>query len=109
MVMYQQIRKLLQETANLNTQINQQNEVPPVSIASINPPIEEPLFHVGLYESKRRHRKTANEVERHYKCPVPQCDKAYGSEGTLSQHVKLKHPSIYYSKPAGDGIPTPSF
>jgi len=30
---------------------------------------------------------------RHFSCPVMNCDKSYGSEGSLYQHIKIKHPS----------------
>eukprot|EP00830_Metopus_es_P017276 TRINITY_DN560_c0_g3_i1.p1 TRINITY_DN560_c0_g3~~TRINITY_DN560_c0_g3_i1.p1 ORF type:complete len:176 (-),score=28.26 TRINITY_DN560_c0_g3_i1:12-539(-) len=43
------------------------------------------------YESKKRHRRTAEEIERHYKCPVPGCMRSYGAEGSLTQHIKMKH------------------
>eukprot|EP01016_Furgasonia_blochmanni_P036195 TRINITY_DN409_c0_g1_i11.p2 TRINITY_DN409_c0_g1~~TRINITY_DN409_c0_g1_i11.p2 ORF type:complete len:201 (+),score=18.09 TRINITY_DN409_c0_g1_i11:110-712(+) len=42
---------------------------------------------------KRRFRRTAAEISRHYKCPVERCLKSYGSEGSLNQHMKLKHPN----------------
>ena len=33
----------------------------------------------GKYEiKKRRHRRPANAIERHYRCPVSSCFKAYG-------------------------------
>lgn len=35
----------------------------------------------------KRYRRTANEIERRFKC---ECGKAYGSEGSLNQHMKLK-------------------
>ena len=41
------------------------------------------------FDRKKRHRRTAGEIERHYRCP--NCLKSYGSEGSLSQHIKLKH------------------
>ena len=40
----------------------------------------------------QRHRRRAGEINRHYICPVSSCQKSYGSEGSLSQHVKVKHP-----------------
>ena len=43
------------------------------------------------FDKRKRHRRTASEIERHYRCPVPNCLKSYGSEGSLSQHIKLKH------------------
>ncbi len=54
----------------------------------------------GGLGSKKRHRRTAEEIDRHYICPHPGCGKSYGyvcapvrnrSEGSLSQHLKLKH------------------
>ena len=61
-------------------------------------------------EKRKRHRRTATEIARHYRCPVEDCPKSYGyiskqikqlnkivyrSEGSLNQHIKLKHPEIY--------------
>lgn len=37
----------------------------------------------------KRHRRTADKIERKHTCP--HCAKAYGSEGSLLQHVRLKH------------------
>lgn len=51
-------------------------------------------------DKKKRYRRTANEIERHYKCPAENCKKCYGSEGSLNQHVKLKHPEL--TQPVGD-------
>ena len=42
-------------------------------------------------EKKKRIRRTANEIARHYTCKVEKCQKSYGSEGSLNQHIKLKH------------------
>lgn len=44
-------------------------------------------------------RRNADEIERYYKCTVKVCGKSYGSEGSLNQHYKLKHPDIYLSLP----------
>ncbi len=44
---------------------------------------------------KKRYRRTANEIERRFRCPVENCMKAYGCEGSLNQHIKIKHPEIY--------------
>ena len=46
-------------------------------------------------EKKKRHRRTATEIARHYKCPIEDCPKSYGSEGSLNQHIKIKHPDYY--------------
>ena len=46
-------------------------------------------------EKKKRHRRTATEIARHYRCPIEGCPKSYGGEGSLNQHIKLKHSSYY--------------
>jgi len=46
-------------------------------------------------ERKKRFRRTANEIEKSFKCDVPRCNRSYGSEGSLLQHLKLKHPEKY--------------
>ena len=43
-------------------------------------------------EKKKRNRRTATEIARHYRCPIEGCAKSYGGEGSLNQHIKLKHP-----------------
>jgi hypothetical protein len=35
-------------------------------------------------EKRKRHRRNANEITRHYKCPLSDCPKSYGSEGSLN-------------------------
>ena len=40
---------------------------------------------------KKRHRRTVSEIDRQYQCPIEQCDKAYGNESSLHQHIKSKH------------------
>ena len=49
-------------------------------------------------ERRKRHRRTAQEIHRHYPCPVEECPKSYGSEGSLNQHLKLKHPEYYQAQ-----------
>lgn len=46
-------------------------------------------------EKGKRHRRTASEISRHYKCSVSDCQKSYGSEGSLNQHIRLKHPDLF--------------
>ena len=46
------------------------------------------IFDIGI-------RRPAHQIKRHYECPISQCGKAYGSEGSLNQHVKLKHREYY--------------
>lgn len=46
-------------------------------------------------ERKKRFRRTANEIEKKYTCEAPRCNRSYGSDGSLLQHIKLKHPEKY--------------
>lgn len=50
-------------------------------------------------EKNKRFRRNAHEIQRFYKCTVKSCEKSYGSEGSLNQHYKLKHPEIYIMLP----------
>ena len=43
--------------------------------------------HSSDERNKKRFRRTANEIERRFVC---WCGKAYGSEGSLNQHKKIK-------------------
>jgi hypothetical protein len=47
---------------------------------------------------KKRVRRTAEEIERKYYCNVERCGRNYGSEGSLQQHIKLKHPELYAAR-----------
>ncbi|CAD8106900.1 unnamed protein product [Paramecium primaurelia] len=44
-------------------------------------------------ERKKRQRSLASEVQRNFECSLNTCDKKYG-EGSLNQHIKLKHPEL---------------
>ena len=46
-------------------------------------------------EKKKRKRKKKNEVDRNYKCNIEGCQKSYGSENSLNQHMKIKHPNFW--------------
>jgi hypothetical protein len=46
-------------------------------------------------ERRKRMRRTAVEIARHYVCNIDKCNKSYGSEGSLNQHIKIKHRSHY--------------
>lgn len=50
-------------------------------------------------DTKKRHRRTALQIERKFRCEVPLCGKAYGSEGALKMHVRLKHSDSIATKP----------
>lgn len=50
----------------------------------------------------KRFRRTNEMIERNYKCTYEKCDKSYASEGSLQQHIKLKHedsPPQYHCHP----------
>lgn len=48
-------------------------------------------------EKKKRHRRTAEDVSRQFKCPVTKCEKCYGSPGAVNQHIKQKH-AMYWKQ-----------
>jgi hypothetical protein len=50
---------------------------------------------------KKRHRRTASEIERNHICKATTCGKAYGSEGALKMHMRLKHPELILSSSSG--------
>ena len=43
-----------------------------------------------------RERRRAEQIEKKFRCEVACCERTYGSEGSLQQHMKLKHPAEYY-------------
>lgn len=45
-------------------------------------------------EKKKRFRRTAKNISRIFQCPEANCSKSYGSEGSLHQHIRLKHPEF---------------
>lgn len=47
--------------------------------------------HTEDSDKKKRKRKKKEEVSRGFICSVKTCEKAYGSENSLNQHLKLKH------------------
>ncbi|CAI2381988.1 unnamed protein product [Moneuplotes crassus] len=50
---------------------------------------------VRVMAKPKRHRRTKSEIQRKYKCRSGHCSKSYGSEGSLNQHIKLKHPEYW--------------
>jgi hypothetical protein len=48
---------------------------------------------------KKRKRRKANTIDRKYKCPYPDCPRAYGTEGALKYHFKSKHKDQEYLPP----------
>ncbi|EQC34199.1 hypothetical protein SDRG_08402 [Saprolegnia diclina VS20] len=45
-------------------------------------------------EKKKRRRRTAAQIDRKWTCTYSGCCKAYGSEGSLTQHMRLKHRNL---------------
>lgn len=68
----------------------------------------------SLQPKKKRYRRNANQIERHYRCPVgpTTCSKSYGSEGSLNQHIRLKHFEYFQEHIAAtqkaNGTPVPT-
>eukprot|EP01066_Platyproteum_vivax_P002952 Platyproteum_vivax@DN1379_c0_g1_i1.p1 len=54
--------------------------------------LEEISREKGLNFHKKR-GKSALDVDRPFRCPVMECNKGYGTEATLLQHIRRKHPS----------------
>jgi len=48
-------------------------------------------------EAVKRKRRYARDIERQFYCPIEKCHRGYGSEGSLSHHVRLKHFEFYES------------
>ena len=40
--------------------------------------------HQSFDDKRKRHRRTATEIQRHFACPVVGCGKSYGSEGSMN-------------------------
>ena len=36
-------------------------------------------------------RRVNSLIDKKFICPVKKCEKVYGSEGSLHQHIKIKH------------------
>ena len=80
------VKKLIAENDNLKKVVNNVG-------TPRNKPTPNNLGHFLL--KKRRKRKLKSEVERNFRCAVPNCNRAYGSENSLNQHIKLKHPKFW--------------
>ena len=49
-----------------------------------------------IYINKKRHRRLKNEIKRNFLCKY--CNKTYGTEASLNQHLKIKHLIIIDNK-----------
>ncbi|EGR29797.1 zinc C2H2 type family protein, putative [Ichthyophthirius multifiliis] len=45
-------------------------------------------------DRQKRIRRPAALIKRQFTCPIQKCQKSYGTEGSLQQHIKLKHQEI---------------
>ncbi|KAL6068504.1 LPXTG cell wall anchor domain-containing protein [Balamuthia mandrillaris] len=43
---------------------------------------------------RKRRRRLASQIERKFPCQFARCNKAYGTQGALDQHVRKKHPNM---------------
>ena len=84
-VLTTKVKKLQEEIKELNEKI-QKYELQGLS--------GNVAFNNELGKRKRK-RKTKDQVERNYKCNIDNCTKSYGSENSLNQHMKLKHPEFW--------------
>ena len=92
--MYQRVNRLKMEKREEEHKAQrepQENSTPMV----ISQATVMPTSYPGQYYQRKRYRRTAEEIERRFRCPVENCNKAYGCEGSLNQHIKIKHPEIY--------------
>ncbi|CAK72644.1 unnamed protein product (macronuclear) [Paramecium tetraurelia] len=80
-----QLKELLNEKNELVTKLNK--------LERRNQELNSNVEETGE-ERKKRLRRPAQEIERHFTCPVDNCQKKYGAEGSLNQHIKLKHPEL---------------
>jgi hypothetical protein len=53
---------------------------------------KERQIKISRGEIEKRRRRKALGISRRYGCPVQDCGKSYGSDGSLNQHIRLKHP-----------------
>ncbi|CAD8119652.1 unnamed protein product [Paramecium sonneborni] len=44
-----------------------------------------------LEDRKKKSRRSAADIDRHFFCSFTNCKKAYGTEASLIQHQRLKH------------------
>jgi hypothetical protein len=87
-VLTQQLKELLSEKSDLVNRVSKL-ESRKYDFRQSETPCED-----SYDERKRRLRRPACEINRHYQCPEKNCQKSYGSEGSLNQHMKLKHPHL---------------
>lgn len=80
--------KAIAKPAKLQQQVSES-----VSESSNQPTEEKPQTSTEKGK-KKRYRRLAEQVQRTSCCPYPNCGKSYGAEGTLHQHIRIKHPDF---------------
>lgn len=40
---------------------------------------------------KKHIRRSGNDIDKSFNCPYFDCDKQFGSDGSLNLHIKIKH------------------
>lgn len=53
------------------------------------------LISKDTLKKGKRTRRHVDKILRPFKCPLEDCGKVYGSEGSLYHHMKVKHPSFH--------------
>ncbi|CAD8094289.1 unnamed protein product [Paramecium sonneborni] len=53
--------------------------------------LEDQESDISLEDKRKRNRRSAVEIPRSHVCTISNCNKSYGSEGSLMQHMKIKH------------------
>lgn len=91
-MLQQQVKTLLAEKERLAKELKAAEE----KLQSID--VKPPTALSEGSEKKKRHRRAAKEITREFRCPKSTCLKSYGSEGSLNQHIRLKHPEIEIPK-----------
>eukprot|EP00331_Platyophrya_macrostoma_P008802 CAMPEP_0176412974 /NCGR_PEP_ID=MMETSP0127-20121128/4436_1 /TAXON_ID=938130 /ORGANISM="Platyophrya macrostoma, Strain WH" /LENGTH=180 /DNA_ID=CAMNT_0017792693 /DNA_START=33 /DNA_END=575 /DNA_ORIENTATION=+ len=86
--------ELVSRLAKLETNAVPQKQTPVLPAAKTNKLEASDSKEDDGQDKKRRVRRTASEIEKNFVCPAQTCQKGYGSEGALIQHVRLKHPEL---------------
>ena len=99
--LHSEIKEVLNKICKLNRPIIMSNSNLAQNHKKETVPVNSNGLHSieNMMEKKKRFRRVADEIERLFKCPVSTCQKSYGlilyrSEGSLNQHLKIKHNNI---------------
>jgi len=92
LVLTSQMKELVAEKNELIVRLSkleqQQGEI------ALKSPRSPRSFSSDSKMKKNRIRRKACEIDKHYICQVEKCQKSYGSEGSLTQHIRNKHPEL---------------